>query len=228
MSAVLPMIPPVPPVPDPKPLQELGERTVANARAAAVAVVDDATFQLAAAELVRVRNGKKDLIDAFEPAASAANAAHKAITGLRGKLAAYFDEAEAELVPAIGRWQTEQDRIRRQKQAQIEADLKRREEDARLEEAQALSDAGDLRSAEALIAAPIDVPVVELPRSTAPGLGQRRGYGFEIVDKALIPEDYKTINDTAIRRIVNTMGMSAAKMIPGIRVFETSTPTVRR
>lgn len=214
-------------VPDETPMREMGVATLDRARG--LAQIKNAEQAAAAgAELVRVRAGKKAVMDAFAPAAEAADRAHKEITKLRGSLVAYFDQANNVLTPAISAWEVEQDRIRRVEQARIQKEEQEKLEAQQLADAEAAEGRGDMETAVQILEAPVAAPVIEIPRQQVQGLSFRVKFRFEVVDVTKMDRKFLTPNLPMIQKLVDSMKHDAVGLVGGIRVVEDRTPTTRR
>jgi len=66
-------------------------------------------------------------------------------------------------------------------------------------------------------------PGVKTIRSSAGTLTVKEVWDFEVLDAALIPESFKTVNEKAIRAAVK----AGVREIPGVRVFQTEQVAVR-
>ena len=196
-------------------------------KAKGVVISDQPEYEVACAALVRVAGLKKNIERAFAEPKKLAFNAHRAISKLENDLLAYPAEAERLYKGAIARYQSEQMRIRREEQARIEADLRKREEDRRLTEAISLSESGQQAAAEHLLEQPILAPVVEIAAPSAPGVSTRRGFEFRIVDPAAIKREYLMPDETKIRKMVNALGPDAAALVGGIEVLERNIVAVR-
>lgn len=117
------------------------------------------------------------------------------------------------------------------KRLEIEAEKKRAEEqrrieDERLKQAETLAQAGDKAGAEAVLDEHIFVPVEEIKEPVKPeAVGLREKWAFEIVDVNAIPREYLMPNTIQIGQIVRAM--KGATNIPGIRVYDEGTISVR-
>lgn len=202
-------------------------------RAKLVTITDDPSYQVACAGLVRVAGLKKNIDRAFdgtdaEPGPQKlAHRAWQAISKLHQDLLAYPVEAERLYKGAIARYQSEQMRIRREEQTRIEQELRKREEDRRMAEAEALAAGGQQEAAEELLDQPVFAPVVELAAPSAPGVSSRKHYSFRIVDPSKINRDYLVPDETKIRKIVNALGLDAMQLVGGIEVIEDQIVAVR-
>lgn len=94
-------------------------------------------------------------------------------------------EAEKKLkIAAMRKWEDEQEVIRRAEQAKAEAEARRIAEEAALSQAVAFEQNGHKEAAEAVIAAPVVVPAVFVPKVVSRGYGNftHRHWGAEVTD----------------------------------------------
>lgn len=135
-----------------------------------------------------------------------------------------FDEAAK---VAMADWTAAQERERREKEAQLRVQaevsaLARREQEiARLEAA------GKTASAANLAQRPIIAPPISVESSvpTIEGVYYVDQWHFEIEDAAVVPGEYKVVDEKKVRAVVNALKSEAR--IPGVRVWKTSEPRQR-
>jgi DNA polymerase III alpha subunit (gram-positive type) len=68
-------------------------------------------------------------------------------------------------------------------------------------------------------AAMIPTPVVEIQTPKVEGVSTRETWNFEITDRKLVPDEYKSVDERKIGAVVRAM--KEATNIPGVRVFKT-------
>lgn len=153
-------------------------------------------------------------------------------------LADYEQEQERKRQAAEAAARREQERLEAEARAEAYAEqvrLKKEVDDARMAEAVAAAETGDLEAAERLLEAPIDVPTV-VPRAvfvppvqiTAPqakGISFTSTWDFEIETEALIPRQYLIPDLKQIGAVVRA-GQGRTK-IPGVKVIERRTTRTR-
>lgn len=151
-------------------------------------------------------------------------------------------KAESVLKQAVLQFQAEQQRIAAaaevERRRQEEEDRKRQQAEQNaaaklLDEAEQAVVAGDFEVAEALeqraaeaqtLAAPILAPVtvaVEKPK----GASTRQVWKARVVDPALVPNEYKIINEKALEAYAKTMKQDAK--LPGVEFYAEATLAVR-
>ena len=164
------------------------------------------------------------IMDTFRPAMEFLA---KVETVLKGSITTYQQEQAriAAAAAAEARRQEDADRVRQaQEQAAAEALLVKAEEAAQ---------AGDTATAEALeaqamaaqeSAAPISTyvaPVAEKPR----GAAMRKVWKARVIDPALVPDQFKTINEKALDAYAKAMKQDAK--VPGVEFFAEDSLAIR-
>jgi hypothetical protein len=198
-------------------------------RATAVTVIDDASYQDAAAGLSAVAGLRKSIEFAFADSKRKAFEAHKAITKLEGDLLAFPKRAELIIKDKIRVYTVEQERRRRIAEAEASAEAKRRQDEAAMAEAEELEKAGDHRGAAQVLqeAVTAPIPVIELPKPTAPGISTRKGWGYRVTDPSEHRRDYLILDEAKVGKIVRALGPDAEKVVGGIEVFDAPIVSVR-
>lgn len=186
--------------------------------------VDD---QAAGAFLVRVAGLRKSIVAAFEEPKRKAFETHRAISKLEGDLLMYPLEAERTVKAAISEYRVAEERHRREEQARIAQDLKRKEEDRVIAEAETLQATGHQEEAEALLAMPVVAPLVELEKPKVEGVSTRRVWTWRTVDAQAIKREFLMIDEKKIGQLVRALGPDAVKVVGGIEVLEDRIVAVR-
>ena len=226
-------------------VQVIESRHLALLERAQALVVDSPDGEEAAWAIVNAIGELKNIIEAdFAGPKTTAHAAHKAVIAQEKAHLDRLDKPDkivrAKLVP----WEQEKRRIQAELERharevaekaaaelrkQAEEQAQKDAEERRLTEAVAAEAAGDAAKAEELLEAPVVAePVVEpvtpfIPVLSAPkveGAGAMvTVWKFEIVDQALIPREYLSVNESAIGKVVQALKGGAN--IPGVRVYST-------
>lgn len=156
-----------------------------------------------------------------DPICAATNTAHKLATSTRKKLIDPVKQACDILVKGMGNFKLIEDRrIAQEQEKKAEIARKEQEEAAFAQAAELEKEGAPAEVVDAVLDmadAPvqIDQPVDELRSRTS----FTPSWGIEIVDKALVPDCYKTVEEGAIRTAVK--GAKGDITIPGVRIFET-------
>lgn len=196
-------------------------------RASALVVTSDPEYAKAGEFLVDVATLRKAIQSACGPAKKAAHEAHRQVCDLESRMLLPVTTAEASVKRIMSAYSAEQERIRREREAELQREAQKKAEDRAIAEAEAAQAAGQPEVAEAIISQPIVAPVVSVPRPKAAGVATRTGWGFEILDASAIQRPFLAPDEAKIRAQVNALGLDAARIVGGIRVFPTTTMAVR-
>jgi hypothetical protein len=186
----------------------------------AQAINSPGTYQAAAVYLLDVKAMRKKWAETIKPAVKAAHEAHKRIKDVETLIDAPLAKAENEyLKPALAKFEMAEESRRREDQERINRDLRKQDEDRRLELAAELEKSGKKAEAAAVIDAP-PAPEVVIPKTTEmKGISYRTRYYAEVVDKqkliikvaaALAPMEFVEPNMTVLNGIASTMKESVA------------------
>ena len=181
------------------------------ARIPLIAIRDAETFALSVEDRGEIKRRLGRIAEVMDPICAAAHTTWKTAVGKRDALRAPYLEADKAYARAMGAWEQEQQRQRRlaeegarrererlegEERARVaaeEARLRKEAEDQRLTQAAAAEAQGDSETAERLLEAPVEVPVVvprpvfvpmapvaEAPKAT--GVAFRDNWSAEVVD----------------------------------------------
>ncbi len=146
-------------------------------------IVDTATFQSAGVMLVDIKALRGELDATFDPTIKAAHNAHKTAVAAKKKVEAPLAEAETIIKSQMGEYQTEQERIRKEQQDRIDAELRRMEEEKRLNTAVALDNIGAKDAAEKVLNEPIVIRTPKVaPVPKVEGVSFRETWHAEVID----------------------------------------------
>lgn len=153
-------------------------------QARAIRIADDASYQAACDFLKGVKALRTEIAETFEPHIKRAHEAHKALLKEKADAEAPLADAERITKAALVTYDQQQEHLRREEQARLQAELRRQEEERRLAEAVELEAAGESAEAEALIDAPIQVPTVAVAPSTpkVTGIAYRETWSANVTD----------------------------------------------
>jgi len=200
------------------------------------AVTTAQEYEAVGGKLTTIKALERRIKDFFAPHKTAAQAAHKGLVEAEKRELAPLLEAESAIKRAIVAYETEQERLRRQRAAELAVEARRIEEEERLREATALEAAGETALAERVLEAPIDTPAIVVERPKAPtGIAMRTTWRTEIVDKmALIravaegraEAGLLTVNQSALDGMARSL--KGALSVPGVRVVAEKSVAARR
>lgn len=197
-------------------------------RAEAFEVIDAPTYKIGAQHTLDCRKRIKAVKALFQPAKSAANAAHKSVCELENKCLGPFKAAQAELDGKMGVWrQQEAERVRREQEAAEREPQRLAAEQAR--KAEELRQAHMPEAAEAMVAAepPPPAPVILSDVPKVAGISHREVWKARIVNEAQIKRAYLQPNIKAIDAAARSMGKIAEEQVGGIEVYKDTTTAGR-
>lgn len=198
--------------------------------------IQTAEQYVAAAELLKaVKATQAEIAATFDPAITAAHAAHKATLAAKAKHFAPTEQAERLIKDKLRDYDEAQERIRQEEARRLAEEARRAEETRRVAEAAALEreavatgDASLLAEAEAIISEPVVAPVVIVPKATptVAGISYRETWKAEVTDLAQLVRAAAT-NPTLIALLqpnttaINGMAraLKGTMRVPGVRVY---------
>jgi phage-related minor tail protein len=169
--------------------------------------------------LKRVKRARGILNDTFDNVIKKAHKAHKAAVAAKRQHEEPLTKAERIVKGKVSAYTTEQERIRRAKEARLAEQARKEAEEAQLAEAARLEAAGDHESAEAVIEAPTPAVPVVVPKtvSKVQGMSTRKVWKYRIVEPNAIPRNWMVPDERAIRAHARSMKERAS--IPGVEFY---------
>lgn len=160
--------------------------------------------------------------ETFDPIVEKAHAAHKEALAQKKKHSDPVEQAKKIIGAKVAAYESEQQKIRLEKERVAREEARKAQEEQRLAEAALLQDAGMSEEAEAVLVTerPLEIQKVE-EAPKIEGLSFRENWCFEIVDVNQIPREYLIVNEKAIGAVVRSLKENAK--IAGVRVFTTKT-----
>jgi len=149
----------------------------------------------------------KEITDTFGPLKKKAHEAHGALVAAERKHLEPLEKAESVIKGKMSTWAIEQELIRVAKESELRAAAQKAEEERRLAEAQAAEDRGDKAEAAQLLAAPVDVPVVQV-QSAAPeikGIAYVENWSCEVLDEKQVPREYLLVDTKALNQMAKAL-----------------------
>ena len=138
-----------------------------KAKELALKIIDNDGFQEASSFRKMINTWKKQAVESLEDIRKPAYEAYQAILRKRDEVTGPFDEAIRILDRPLGDWFDAQERIRKEKEEQIQTELKRQQDEAKLNAAIAAERAGDHGKVEAILNKPMAIPTVQLSKTQA-------------------------------------------------------------
>lgn len=162
----------------------LERRALAVAKTAkAFVIVTPDDFRCAGDFLRDVKTALAEIDELCDPPVEAAHKAHKAALAVKRRLTAPFLEAESVLKPLMAKYQEQEEKRRKEEERRLQEEANRKAEEERLLLAIDAEQAGDKESAEELLAAPVEAPVVVVKSETkVAGVSFRDNWKSRVVD----------------------------------------------
>ena len=188
--------------------------------AKAIEIVDDDIYQYAGELLSQEKAVYKFVEKTYEKTKKALNEAKTELMKVIHLHTDPLDEAEKILKTKRSVWREVQEEIRRKERNRIEAELRKQEEERRLDEA---IETGDDSILEEPISIPA-VPVREIPKEK--GHSFRDDWKSKVVNPALVPfPAYWVIDEKKIEKVVKAT--KGAVTIPGVKIWKEEIEAVR-
>lgn len=203
-------------------------------RARALLVTDDGSCVKAAELLKAIKALRQRVAETFDPHIKRANDAHKALCQEKREAEQPLAVAEELLKGQLLSYEQAQERVRRERERELQEQARREEESRRLDDAAALereaaasNDPSLLYEAEALLEQPILAPVVTLPSLTpkVAGIAYRETWKADptvdlkalarAVADGLVPTTYLLPNLPALNQIARAT--KGTQPVPGVR-----------
>ena len=169
--------------------------------------------------LLRIKEIRKKIEATFKPIKQKMDAAKKEVLDQEKAADKPLAEAEAWLKPMIAVYCAEQENIRQAEEARLREIARKEEEERQFAEALAAEAAGEKDVAEEIMAAPVQAPVVVVPKTVpkVSGIAIKKEWKFRIVDANKIPRQYLIPDEKAIGATVRGCGDKAN--IPGVEIY---------
>lgn len=208
-------------------LEKQSQVVVAEANALAVTNSDENVAAVQRCKIIK--DLMKEINEHHQPSIDAAHAAHKAALAARDKLVKPLDQAYKLIKSKINDFSiAEQKRLAEEARlAKEEAD--RKEQERLLKIAALKEKAGKTEEAKKVVAEAeqVDMPL-ELPKPVSKAEGQvtTEVWDIEILDKAKIPDEYKTVDTSALKAEARRLKIEG-EHIPGVRFVKTLDTRIR-
>ena len=207
------------------------------AKAQAIAITNQVSYDDAAEFIVRIVGLRKQVIEHHAPVKLATHKAHKEAVAAEKKLLDPLRQAETIIKRAISDWDAQQERIRMEEQRKLEAAQRKADDDARLALAQEAEENGATEeTVDEILETPVVVPaIVAAPTyQRTSGISTTKRWRAEVVDiKALCraigdgkaPSNLVLPNMTALNGLARALKESFNT--PGCKAVTDSSVSVR-
>lgn len=185
-------------------------------------VTNKIEYEAAGGILLSIKDTRKEIAATFGPIKSKQYDAWKETVAQEKRHDEPLIQAEAIIKNKIAEYAIEQERIRREEEARLMAELKKKEEEERLAQAIIAEQSGEKEQAEQILNEPAYVAPVVVPTAIPKmsGISTRQVWHFQIIDPKKVPDQYKVIDERKIAGVVRSLGANAN--IPGVKVFQKS------
>ena len=198
------------------------------AMAQALTVVDTVSYQVAADRLLDIKGLRAEIEATFGPIVKKAHEAHKEATGQRKRHEEPLKAAEGIIKARMGGWQRQEEQRAREEAARLAAEALKRDEEARLVEAEALEAAGEAEAAGRVLDKPPPAPPPPPPTRVPQikGIAGRDIWKVEVVDLMALVKAVAagTVPLAAVEASGKVLGQQARSLQgemkwPGVRVY---------
>jgi hypothetical protein len=159
----------------------------------------------------------------FDPVIKAAHLAHKEAVAAKKKHQEPLEQADRIIGQKRMAYDAEQERIRREKEAALQALAQKQAEDEALAQAEMAEAAGATEEAEAILSEPVVAAPVFVPSSVpvVQGAVVRQNWKARVVNPALVPDEYWVIDEQKLGALARAL--KGAGKVPGVEFYsETS------
>jgi hypothetical protein len=181
-------------------------------------VANAGDYQVAGIELQRVKGAQKRLDDLRKSMTKPLDAAKKAIMDFFRTPEDKLARAESGIKRAMIGYQSEQDRKRREEQARVD-EAARKERERLAAQAQKAAASGKVERAEQLEqrASAVVAPVISREPPKVIGVQTREVWKFEVTNPDLVPRQFLSVDDSKIRKVVGAL--KGDTKIDGVRIW---------
>jgi hypothetical protein len=195
--------------------------------ATALTISDAKSYEFAC-ELAKGISGlRTSIVDEFAEEKDRRYKAHRAVCDLEKRYLDGVVEPDKIVRGKISSWNEEQDKLQREQERLAREKAEEEAEERRLQEAIKAEAQGRPDVAQKILDAPAAPVAITLPRTETPkvsGLAMVTNWYFKVEDPKLVPDEYKTIDESKIRKVVQALKENAT--IPGVRVFSRKEPRI--
>ena len=172
-----------------------------------ITISDTASYELAGQIVLRVKDLRKKINDAFDPIIAKAFATHREAKAQKTKVEAPLIEAESFIKPQIARWEREQEQKRRDAEEKARREAQEKAEQEQLARAEEAEKRGDHEEAEHIIQQPIQPAPVVIPTEVPKikGISIRQNWKARVVDETKVPREYLSVDMVKLNGLARAM-----------------------
>ena len=191
--------------------------SVEKARGMIITTAED--FKGADNFCVGLKELEKEIVSTFKDAKDKAFAAHRAVCAAEAKHLEPIQEARKIVKAKMIEWSDEQEKLRIAEEKRLQAEAKKKAEDDALAAAEAAEKSGDSAGAAEIIAQPVEVQAVVLPKETPKAQTViRKVWTYRIVNANLVPRTYLTIDEKKLGQ--QARATQDTIKVPGVEFFQ--------
>lgn len=213
----------LPSVPNQKEATKLAVPVIDNANT--LKIKDDDSFIASWALIERHDVALKKIGEMFDPFVDALHKLHKMAVSMRAQFLDPVLASKRALLDKRGAYRREQDRLAQEKRDRDAEILRKQQAKELKQEAKREEKAGNVEAATVLREQAATLPPPVMP--VAPAVPKQAGsvvkpvWKFAVENEALVPIEYRTVDESKIRKVVNALGSAAN--IPGVKVWQEMT-----
>ena len=188
-----------------------------------VQIDDDGTYKIVAEWLTETQTIRKEIEATFDPGIAAQKVALETLRASKNRYAKPYEDAVMIVKGKLKAYWELKEAARREQEAKLREQAKAEAEAKQKAKAEKLVKEGKVEQAQALIQAPVKtLPIIVGPAvPKVDGISSRGGWKFRIVDEALIPREYLSVDEGKIGKVVRAL--EGRTNIPGVEVYEEKT-----
>jgi hypothetical protein len=184
-------------------------------QANSITIDSNDSYSAADAFCVSLKELEKEVAATFKDPKDKAWAAHKAVVAAENKHLEPIEQARRIIKQKLDGWRRKMEDERRKEEDRLRLDAKKRAEDEALRIATSAHAMGNREEADTILAEPIAVETIVLPKFTPKtNTTFRTVWKFRIVNADLIPQEYLCVDEMKIGAVVRAT--KGAVTIPGV------------
>lgn len=190
----------------------------AISRAKSIAINSREEYAAADQFCASLKELEKKVDEAYDEHISSAFKAHRSLVAKKNSFEQPILEARKIIKAKLVSWQDYEEEQRKKEEIKQQAEASKRANDEAIAYAQQAHSIGDAEEAERIINAPVEVPVIVVPKSapkTTTTLQTR--WDFRITDPASVPREYLMVDTVKVGQIVRALKNETR--IPGVEAY---------
>jgi hypothetical protein len=184
-----------------------------------VEIVDNEVYQIVADWLTGTQAIRKEIENSFDPTIEANKHALDVARAAKNRYSKPLEDAVKIAKGKMGAFIEQQEIIKREQDRKLREEAQKKAEEEQKAKALALAKAGKQEAASKLALMPVRAAPVVNETPAVPkvdGIAILHEFEYTIVDPELIPNEYRIIDESKIRKVVAALGDAA--IIPGVEI----------